>query len=86
MLNESNLKDKRVIIRADFNVPIIDGEITDNHRILKIIPTINLCLEKGASIILISHLGRPDGIDSNLSLLSVCDELERLLDKNNACN
>ena len=40
MLNESNLKDKRVIIRADFNVPIIDGEITDNHRILKIIPTI----------------------------------------------
>ena len=82
MLKESNLKDKRVIIRADFNVPIINGEITDNHRILKIIPTINFCLEKGASIILMSHLGRPDGIDSNLSLLPVCYELERLLNKN----
>ena len=55
MLKESNLKDKRVIIRADFNVPIIGGEITDNQRILKIIPTIKLCLEKGASIILISQ-------------------------------
>ena len=82
MLKESNLKDKRVIIRADFNVPIVDGEITNNHRILKILPTINLCLEKGASIILISHLGRPEGAVSNLSLLPVCDELERLLDKN----
>ena len=82
MLNEIDLKHKRVIIRVDFNVPIIDGEITDNHRILKSLPTINLCLDKGASIILISHLGRPNGVNLNDSLLPVCDELERLLDKN----
>jgi len=53
-----NLKDKRVILRVDFNVPIKDGVIEDDFRIKKALPTINYLLKKGAKIILITHLGK----------------------------
>ena len=81
MLSNVSLSEKRVIIRVDYNVPIQDGCIVDNYRIKKSLPTINYCLDQGASIILISHLGRPKNIDSAYSLLPVRDELEKLLNK-----
>ena len=57
-LENIDLKGKRVIIRCDFNVPIKNGIIEDDNRIVESLPTINLVREKGARIILMSHLGR----------------------------
>ena len=82
MLSNVSLADKKVLIRVDYNVPMEDGLILDNYRIKQSLPTIKHCLEQGASVILISHLGRPKSLDSNYSLLPVCDELEKLLNKN----
>ena len=82
MLSNVSLADKKVLIRVDYNVPMEDGVILDNYRIKQSLPTIKHCLEQGASVILISHLGRPKSLDSNYSLLPVCDELEKLLNKN----
>tara|TARA_B100001245_G_scaffold129452_1_gene95645 strand:- start:392 stop:631 length:240 start_codon:yes stop_codon:yes gene_type:complete len=55
------LKDKKVLLRVDLNVPIKDGTITETSRIEKIIPTIKLLIEKEAKIIILSHIGRPKG-------------------------
>ena len=57
-IHDFDLKDKKVIIRVDFNVPIKDGEITDDNRIVESLKTINYALENGAKVILMSHLGR----------------------------
>ena len=75
------LKGKRVLIRVDYNVPISDGVITDDFRIKTSLPTIQHCLNEGASVILMSHLGRPQGkIVPELSLDPVVLCLEKLLD------
>ena len=58
-MKEINLKDKRVIIREDFNVPLEAGKITSDARIEAALPTILQALDAGAKIILLSHLGRP---------------------------
>ena len=61
---------KRVLIRADFNVPLKDGQVKDNARIVATIPTIKIALDNGAkSVVLMSHLGRPDGIASEKNSL-----------------
>lgn len=74
-----DLKDKRVFIRVDFNVPIKEGRIKDPSRIDAAIPTINIALKKGASVILASHLGRPKGIPSKeFSLNIVFDYLKTI--------
>ncbi|MFH1958108.1 MAG: phosphoglycerate kinase [bacterium] len=80
-LEEIDLKSKRVLVRCDFNVPVKEGKILDNTRILAHIPTINYILEKGASrVILMSHLGRPKGVvNPDFSLKVVCEELQRHL-------
>ena len=54
-----DLAGKRVMIREDLNVPVADGQVTSDLRIRAALPTINLALEKGASVLLLSHLGRP---------------------------
>lgn len=70
---------KGVLVRVDYNVPIADGKVTDNTRILETIPTLKLLLDNGNKIILTSHLGRPNGVDPALSLKPVREELARLL-------
>lgn len=76
------IKGKRLFIRSDFNVPLDhDLNITDDTRIRSILPTINYAIDEGASIILTSHLGRPNGPDPRLSLAPVAKRLQRLLGK-----
>lgn len=77
-------KDKKVLMRVDFNVPLKSGDVggvQDNQRIVAALPTIKFLLDKGAkSIVLMSHLGRPDGyIVPELSLSPVAKELGLLL-------
>ncbi len=78
-----DLKNKRVFIRADFNVPIDEnGNITDDGRIRSTLPTINFAIDEGAKVILASHLGRPKGKpNSKYSLSPVAKRLNRLLNK-----
>lgn len=68
--NLKNIKGKRAIVRVDFNVPIKGGKIVDDTKIRESIPTIKYLLSEGASIVLISHLGRPDGVKSRKSVKS----------------
>jgi len=81
-IKDFNIKDQKVLIRVDFNVPLKDGVIQDDARIVKAIPTIEYALEQGAKVILMSHLGRPKG-ERNLefSLKPVADHLSSLLNK-----
>ena len=79
-VEDLDLKDKRVLMRADFNVPLKEGKITDDTRIKAALPTIRYILEKGASLILMSHLGRPKGrVVEEMRLDPVARRLEELL-------
>ena len=81
-IRDLNLAGKRVLMRVDFNVPQdkATGAITNNQRIAAALPTIRFALEKGASVVLMSHLGRPDGQKiAKFSLRPVAAELEKLL-------
>ena len=85
-----NIENKKIILRLDLNVPILNGKITDTNRIEKIIPTLNFLVKKKAKIIIISHVGRPNGkIVKELSLepvsLIIRDKIKKnvsLLKKN----
>lgn len=82
-LDKVNLQGKRAIIRVDYNVPY-DKEmnITDDTRITATLPTLKYCIEKGAKLVLISHLGRPDGkVVPKMSLRPVAKRLSELLKK-----
>ncbi|KAH6888412.1 phosphoglycerate kinase [Thelonectria olida] len=83
-ITDVDVKDKRVLIRVDFNVPLdADFNVTNNQRIVGALPTIKHALDNGAkSVILMSHLGRPNGaVNSKYSLKPVVGELEKLLGK-----
>jgi len=83
-IRDLNLAGKRVFIRVDFNVPQdkATGAITNNQRIVAALPTIKYALEKGASVVLASHLGRPDGkVIAKFSLKPIAAELAKLLGK-----
>ena len=76
-----DLKSKRVLIRVDFNVPIQNGKVADDFRVRASLPTIKHCLNEGASVVLISHLGRPGGqINPAMSLMPVGETLAELLE------
>jgi len=80
--DEHNLKQKKVLLRLDLNVPLDNGRITDTTRIDKILPTINLLLKNDAKIIILSHVGRPKGkIVKELSLSPICEDLKKKLNK-----
>jgi len=78
-----DVKNKKVLVRVDFNVPMDDdGDITEDERIVAVIPTINFLLEKDAKIILMSHLGRPEGqVVEKLRMGKIAKKLGELLDK-----
>ncbi len=76
------IKDKKVLLRVDLNVPMKNGTITETSRIEKIIPTIKLLIEKQAKIIILSHIGRPKGkIVKGMSLEPISKKLASLLNK-----
>ncbi|MDH6180929.1 phosphoglycerate kinase [Microbacteriaceae bacterium SG_E_30_P1] len=75
-----DLRGKRVIVRCDLNVPLKDGQITDDGRVRASVPTLTALLEAGATVVVISHLGRPDGApDPKYSLAPVAVRLSELL-------
>lgn len=80
-IRDIDLKGKTVLLRADYNVPTEDGRVTDDYRITQSLPTVHYILEHGAKLVIISHLGRPDGKpDPNYSLEPVSKRLSKLLD------
>ena len=80
---EVNLGNKKVLLRLDLNVPIVDNKIMDTTRIDKILPTLEFLINQNTNIIIISHVGRPKGkIVSELSLKLICEELSKKLDQN----
>lgn len=80
-LKNLSLKGKRVLMRVDFNVPMEKGSLTDDTRIRAALPSIEYVLSHGASLILMSHLGRPNGFDAALSLAPCAKRLSELLKK-----
>lgn len=82
-VQDLDLKDKKVLIRVDFNVPIKDGVITDDNRIVAALPTIQYVIDHGGKAILLSHLGRVkvEADKAGKSLAPVAKRLSELLDK-----
>tara|TARA_B100001057_G_scaffold201518_1_gene202297 strand:+ start:2942 stop:4120 length:1179 start_codon:yes stop_codon:yes gene_type:complete len=80
--DQENLNEKRVLLRLDLNVPLENGIITDQTRIDKILPVINFLIKKKSKILVISHIGRPEGrFDKNLSLKPICENLEKKINQ-----
>ena len=76
--DERNLKQKKILLRLDLNVPLDNERITDTTRIDKILPTIKYLLKNDAKIIILSHVGRPKGrIVNELSLKPICENLKK---------
>jgi phosphoglycerate kinase len=82
LLKQANIKNQRVLMRADFNVPMQEGKITDDGRIRAALGTINYLLKDGNKVILLAHFGRPKGeVKPELSLAPVAKRLSELLNQ-----
>jgi len=80
---EINLNDKKIILRLDLNVPLNNGKITDTTRIDKIVPTLRFLINQNSKIIILSHVGRPNGeVVNKLSLKPICENLVKKLSQN----
>ena len=82
-INDFNFKDKKALVRVDFNVPqSADLKVTDNSRIQAVKPTIEKILNDGGSVILMTHLGRPKGkVTEEFSLKNIVSEIEAVMGK-----
>ena len=78
-LDDAELRDKRVLLRLDLNVPTENGEVTDTTRLERVVPTIREIADKGGKVILLSHFGRPKGRDAKNSLKPVAAKLAEVL-------
>ncbi len=78
-VEDLDVKGKRVLVRCDFNVPLKDGKITNDNRIVAALPTIKKLIEKGGRVILCSHLGKPKGPDDKFTIGPVGGRLSELL-------
>ena len=82
MIEDIDVSGKRVLVRCDFNVPLKDGTITDENRLIGALPTIKYLIRNGAKVILCSHLGKPKGEPKpELSLEPVAKRLSEMLKK-----
>ncbi|MDA9650367.1 phosphoglycerate kinase [Candidatus Pelagibacter sp.] len=81
--DETNLKDKKILLRLDLNVPLDNKKIKDATRIDKIIPTLKFLIKQNSKIIILSHVGRPKGkVVNELTLKPICEDLSNKLNKN----
>ena len=80
-VNDINVKSKRVLVRCDFNVPLQDGKITDENRIVAALPTLKKLIADGGRLVLCSHLGKPKGPDANATLKPVAERLSSHLEQ-----
>ncbi len=80
-VDQVELENKRVLLKADFNVPIENGQVTDDYRIRATLPTINYILERSKKLVICSHLGQPESKDEKFSLRPVAKKLSELLGK-----
>jgi phosphoglycerate kinase len=78
-VRDIDLRGRRVLVRADLNVPLEEGRVADDTRIRESLPTVRSLLEQGATVVLCSHLGRPKGVDPAQSLRPVAGRLSELL-------
>ena len=80
--DQENLSEKKILLRLDLNVPLKNGVITDQTRIDKVLPIINYLIEKKSKILIISHIGRPNGKgNTDLSLKPICENLEKKINQ-----